>query len=224
MDLNWWLHTDAGLLARIAIGAAFFLILAIVDLLHRGRNATRWREYLFLLVCAAVAMAYGFVNDYLSSSVSWEYFYFGKGLDQQLGPHVPPEMNRLRWEACKIGLKATWSVGLLIGVALLIANNPRRGRPQLPYSGLLNRLVGVLIVTACFAAVGALLGSRGWLNWTSHDFSALWREDLFRPRTFATVYGMNLGGYAGGVVGTILATISFARGRRSSEDSEKIEQ
>lgn len=213
MSWNWWAHTDSGLLARVAIGAMFFVFLATVDLLRRGRKATRWREYLFLLACAAAAMGYGWVNDRIASSISWEYFYYGKGLDQRLGSRVPPDMRALQWEACKIGLKATWSVGLVVGVALLIANNPRKGRPQLPWTELGRMVVVVFVTCALFAAVGAGMGSRGLLNWTSHDISALWRDDLFRPRQFSTAYGMNLGGYVGGVVGTILVTARIVRRR-----------
>ena len=71
--LNWWLNSDSGLLARIGIGAAIFLTLAIVDLIRRGRRATRWREYLFLLAAAAYPVAHGVINDRIASSISWEY-------------------------------------------------------------------------------------------------------------------------------------------------------
>jgi len=211
--LNWWLNSDSGLLARIGIGAAIFLTLAIVDLIRRGRRATRWREYLFLLVACGFSMAYGVVNDRVAASISWEYFYYGKGLDQQLGPHVPPVPAALQRAACKVGLKATWSVGLLIGVALLLANNPRPGQPQLAYRRLLNVLPIILLTAACFAAIGAWIGSHGWLAWTSADLRALLRDDLFRPHRFLAVHGMNLGGYAGGAMATLVAVFWVRRTR-----------
>lgn len=212
--LNWWLHSDAGLLARIGIGAAIFATLALIDLARNGRRATRWREYLFLLTACAMAMAYGVVNDRIASGISWEYFYFGKGLDQQLGLHVPPDPAAVHWAACKVGLKATWSVGLLIGVALLLANNPKPGVRQLPYRSLMKFLLIALFVAGCFAAIGAALGSRGWLGWTSADLRAISRDDLFRPRRFQMVYGMNLGGYVGGAVATVFSVLSIRRSRR----------
>ncbi|HEY2589151.1 MAG TPA: hypothetical protein VGI81_25635, partial [Tepidisphaeraceae bacterium] len=212
-SLHWWLNTDSGLLARIGIGASIFAALAIVDLVRRGREATRWREYLFLLVAALFGMAYGVINDRVASGVSWEYFYYGKGLDEQLGPQVPPDPAALRWAACKVGLKATWSVGLVIGVALLIANNPRKGRPQLPYRTLMQLLPIILLAAALFALIGAIVGSRGWLVWTSADLRALLRENLFRPHRFLTVHGMNLGGYVGGALATVGAVAWILRQR-----------
>jgi hypothetical protein len=211
--LNWWLHSDAGLLARIGIGAAIFLLLAVVDLVRRGRRATRWREYLFLLAACGFGMAYGVINDRIASSISWEYFYYGKGLDEQLGPHVPPDPAALRWAACKVGLKATWTVGLVVGVVLLLANNPKPGRPQLGYQTLLGILPIIFLVAACFAVIGGIIGSRGWLVWTSADLRGLLRENLFRPRRFLAVHGMNLGGYVGGVIATFIAAVRIRRRR-----------
>lgn len=216
--LNWWLHSDAGLLARIAIGAGIFAILAVIDLRRHGRGATRWREYLFLLTACGLALAYGVINDRIASSISWEYFYFGKGLDQELGPHVPPDPAALHWAACKVGLKATWSVGLLIGVSLLLANNPKPRRRQLPYRSLLQSLLIILLVSALFAVIGAWAGSHGWLSWTSTDLRDLERDNLFRPPRFLAVYGMNLGGYVGGAVATALSVVFVLRMRTVQVD------
>lgn len=213
-SLNWWLKSDAGLLARIGIGAAFFVILALVDLARHGKQATRWREYAFLLAATACGMAYGVINDRVASAISWEYFYYGKGLDAQLGLQVPPDPAALHWAACEVGLKATWTAGLIIGVALLIANNPRKGRPQLPYRTLLKILPVVLLVTTGFAVVGAEVGSREWLAWMSADLRAILQDDLFRPRRFLAVLGMNLGGYVGGAIATAGAIVWIERRRR----------
>ena len=57
-----------------------------MDLVNKGRNATRWREYGFLALCVAVAIVYGIVNDQITSRISWEYFYYGKDLAPILGP------------------------------------------------------------------------------------------------------------------------------------------
>src|SRR5947209_7059256 len=47
--LDWFLHSTAALWMRIGIGAFIFACLAAVDVHRNGRQATRWREYLFLL-------------------------------------------------------------------------------------------------------------------------------------------------------------------------------
>lgn len=211
---DWWLWTDAGLATRVAIGAGIFAVLAGVDLWRNGRRATRWREYLFLLAAVILAMAYGLANDYIASGISWEYFYYGKGLDHVLGPHVPPDPAALARSACAVGLRATWSAGLIVGVVLLIANNPRPGRPQLPYRKLLILLPAIFAGAAVIAVLGAWVGAMGWLAWTNADIGSLVRENLFRPKRFMSVYGLNLGGYAGGLLATVAAAIYIRRHRR----------
>lgn len=211
--LNWLLKSDAGLLVRVAAGVSIFLLLAIMDFRRHGRSATRWREYLFLLIAALAAMLYGLLSDFLAASISWEYFYYGKGLEAQLGPHVPPDANALALEACKVGLKASWSVGLIAAVALLLANNPRPSRKRLPFQRLFSLLIFIFLTTAAFAGIGAYFGSRGYLNWTSADIAGIWRDQLFRPKRFCTVYGMNLGAYAGAFFGTVISVIQVIRQR-----------
>src|SRR5947209_8779648 len=132
-DLRWWLTSDAAMGIRVTIGVAIFAILAVTDYRRRRSAATRWREYLFLCGAVAVALFYGVINDRITSSISWEYFYYGKGLDERLGPQTPPARAALHREACKIAAKASWSAGLIVGVLLLLANNPRNARPQLSY-------------------------------------------------------------------------------------------
>jgi hypothetical protein len=210
---DWITKTDAGLLARISAGASIFLLLALIDLARHGRAATRWREYTFLVACVAVALVYGVINDQVTSRISWEYYAFGKGLAPVLG-NLPPDPRRLSWEAAKVGLKATWTVGLLIGVACLLANNPKRDLPQLPLPRLFGRVPMVLAcAVACAAALG-VAGWRGYLSAWSDDFRQMVRHDEFRPYRFMAVYGIHLGGYVGGAIGTVIAVISVRRARR----------
>src|SRR5262249_2425290 len=144
--MHWLIHTDAGLLTRITIGVIIFACLAIVDLRRNGRQATRWREYLFLLACVSAGLVYGFVNDQVTCTISPEYFLYGKGLADVIGSDASPMV--FRWEAAKIGMKATWSAGLLIGVAMLIANNPSKRLGQLTMKKLLKFLPWPLITAA----------------------------------------------------------------------------
>ncbi|HEX2972562.1 MAG TPA: hypothetical protein VHP11_09525 [Tepidisphaeraceae bacterium] len=210
---HWWLTTDAGLAARVALGVLFFATLALVDLLRHGQNAHRWREYLFLLVCALAAMLYGLINDQITATISWEYFYYGKGLDQVLGPQTPPNLAQLHGHVAKIGLKASWTVGLIAGVAMLLANNPRKDRPQLPYRTLLRLLPLILTAAILAGVVLGLVGRAGGLAWCSADFPDLIRQDLFRPYRLMTVFGIHLGAYVGGLLGTLMVVALILRRR-----------
>lgn len=211
--LDWIIHSDGGLLMRIGAGAMIFAMLAIVDLRKNGRSARRWREYSFLLACVAVALAYGIINDQLTVGLSWEYFYYGKQLDALLGPQTPPDDWPLRWAAAKVGMMATWSAGLIIGVALLFANNPRPNRPPLPFSRLYRLLPLMLMIPAIVACLMGIAGYFGYLNFFNSDFAMLIEHDLWRPRRFITVYSIHLGGYVGGLLATILAVILIRRSR-----------
>jgi hypothetical protein len=202
---HWLAHTDAGLATRIGAGGVIFLVLAIVDLRKNGKQATRWREYLFLLACAAAAMVYGVVNDQITSRISWEYFYFGKGLDAVLGPVLLPDAGRLHYEAIKVGMKATWTVGLIIGVALLLANNPLGNRPRLSHGRLCSALAIIFGITVIFAVGFGVAGYFGVPAHFSDDFRQMIAHDEFRPYRFICVFGVHLGGYVGGLVGCVVA-------------------
>ena len=207
---QWLWHTDTGLLARVAVGVAFFLVLAVWELRRRGREAQRWREYLFLAVATLSAMAYGAINDQVTVTISWEYFYFGKELAGQTD-YRQPEESWLRWEAAKIGVKATWTAGLLIGVAVLIANNPRKGTPRLGYRRL---YLLIFLVFGIAGAGGLLLGLAGYLGALNGLFREVAAEELLRPRRFLSVWGAHLGGYIGGTIGTALAIWHVLKTRR----------
>ena len=101
-------------------------------------------------------------------------------------------------QALRIGAAATWWAGLIIGAAMLIANNPSRSGPQLPYARLVARLPIVLAITAITAAIFGFAGYEYFLNGISADFQNLAETNLWRPHRFMTVYGIHLGGYVGG--------------------------
>ena len=203
--MYWLLHTSAGLRLRIIVGVTILALLAIDDLRRRGRSATRWREYAVLAVCVAVALLYGIINDQITVTISWEYFYYGKELDRVLGPAVPPDMAALRWGAAKVGMMATWSAGLIFGVALLLANNPMRSLPRMGYRRLLRIGLPIMVLSAVVCGVvGGIAGYHGWLTWCSDDFADLVQMNMYRPYHFMCTWGVHLGGYVGGLIGTIV--------------------
>lgn len=211
LDWHWWLNSDGGLAARIGIGVTIFACLAAVDWRRNGREARRWREYVFVLAAVAAAMGYSLVNDQVTATISWEYFYYGKELDAQLGPQTPPDQWALRVAVAKVGLKATWTAGLLFGVALLVANNPSKKRAQLPYTRLYRLLPMALLMAGAGAILLGIAGYLGWLGWCNRDFSSI---EIFRPFRFMCVFGVHLGGYIGGLVAMVIAIIWIIRQRR----------
>jgi hypothetical protein len=203
--LKWLIHTDSGLLARILIGSAIFVVLAAVDLQQHGKSATRWREYGVLSLAVLAALVYGAINDQLTVTISPEYFLYGKELSKSLGDNPP--MPQLRWEAAKVGLKATWSAGLIFGVALLLANNPYRSLPRLRNRQLILYLPMILLSAATFAVVGGWLGYHGYLTQLDSDFQDMLSANLYRPMRFMCTWGVHLGAYVGGLAGTIMAIL-----------------
>jgi hypothetical protein len=220
MTLDFW-KFNHWLPARIAAGVLILAVLAIWDWRKRGLAATRWREYSLLLFTIAAAMIYGIVNDQITSRISWEYFYYGKELDEILGPQTPPDSWRLSLQAARIGMMATWSAGAVIGVAILIANNPRRTLPQLSYPILLRLLPMIAIITIAFAILGGVLGYFGLLTPLQQDFGDMVAEDLWRPRRFMCTWGIHLGGYVGGVIAILWSVYRIHLLRRYTVDHGK---
>jgi len=211
---HWWIDSNAGLTARVAVGVAILATLAVVDIYRHGKAAQRWCEYDFLAATCLVAMLYGAINDQITSRISWEYFFYGKELYKVMGDAVPPDAGQLHWEAAKVGMKASWSAGLILGVAMLLANNPRKSRTRLRNRQLLLMLPLILVVVIICAAIFGIVGYCGGLNWISPDFTELWQTNLWSPRRFMCTWGIHLGGYVGGVLGTALVVWRIVRRRR----------
>jgi len=207
---------------RFTFGIVVLVALALLDLREKGRQATRWREYAFLALCAAVAMVYGILNDQITSRISWEYFYYGKELYPILGPQTPPDSTALSLQALKIGATATWWAGLIIGAAMLIANNPSRRGPQLPYRRLIAKLPMILLITVLCAIFFGFAGGQYYLNDISPDFKNIADTNLWRPHRFMAVYGIHLGGYIGGALAAIYGATRVHHERRSLDRSSEL--
>ncbi len=117
------------------------------------------------------------------------------------------------------------SVGLIVGVLLLIANNPRKKRPQLPY-GTLYRFVPLLLVSAALAAVaGGAIGNAGMLTWVFDGFADAETADILRRQSFMTAWGAHMGAYVGGALAalTSVAMVVVFRKRLSNATKTKNE-
>ena len=194
----WW--TDWGLLVRIGLGVVVFVGLAAADLARRGREATRWKEYLFLASATAAAMAYGLANDMITVTISPEYFLHHEGL--------PLETPNVRALAAVVALKATWSVGLVLGVAMLLANNPSKRWPQLPYRRMYPKLLCPFLAAGALALLG---GASAWCGWFDGPLGII---DAANSGPIFCVYYAHLGAYLGGLAGGIAAVVAIRRQRR----------
>jgi hypothetical protein len=108
---------------------------------------------------------------------------------------------------------ASWSAGLFIGLALLVANNPKTGLPQLGYRELARMLAMPLLCSAAFAVSGAVAGlacAPAVAARLGLDYLGL--ED---PRAFVVVSGIHAGSYLGGLVGAVSAFVVIRRRRKS---------
>lgn len=208
-----WLTSDTSLAIRASLGIAIFATLAIVDYRRNRERATRWREYAFLAICVAFAIVYGIANDLVTSRISVEYFLYFKGAADRVAAEVAahPELHRgaLDLQAIRIGTLATWSVGLIVGAAILVTNTVGQ-RPRLRMRRLL-RVLPIVVLTAVPCAIAL-----GWLGWTDRLpwIRANFDEPSLRPANLRCVYAIHLGGYAGGGIGLLLAIARVATLRR----------
>ncbi|HET6429345.1 MAG TPA: hypothetical protein VFJ30_13095 [Phycisphaerae bacterium] len=196
--LRWLWTTDGGLAVRIAIGGAILAALAVADLRRNRRRATRWKEYAFLLAGTAAAMAYALANDMVTVTISPLYFQVHEGLEA-----MP---DSIRAVAAGVALKGAWSAGLILSVAMLIANNPRKGSPRLPQRRMYVKFAWPLAGAVAMSAALGVMAQAGWLGGAGVADGQL--------RRFLIVARIHLGVYIGGAVGTVAAVVAILRERR----------
>jgi hypothetical protein len=189
----------------VAFAAVAVLVgLAARDVARDGRDTRRAKEYAFLLATTFAAVAYGVLHDQLTVTLSPEYFLEGKGLAADPRP--------LRWAVALLAVRASWWIGLALGAAFLIANNPRRsGRPpQLPYAEL-GRLAAFPLVAACVGAAAGAVNATDPLG-LGPSLQSLVPHD--RARAFLLVWGVHTGSYAGAVLGATYSVVLIVVRRR----------
>lgn len=157
-------------------------------------------------VGALVAGSYGVVHDQITYTLSEEYYTRFKFLQfVQLDPG-----NRPRWFATKIGLAASWWVGLITG--WVIARLARRITPR-PEAR--RAIAWGFAIAFGTAALGAIAGW-AWSSLRPVPPDGPWREfaELRGVRDFAAFRGVGCihnGSYLGGAVGMVLAALRVRR-------------
>ena len=162
---------------------------------RRHRKLSRLREYAFLFATAAASVAYAVVHDVFTFALAPEYFFVLKDV---AGDSFFPNVV---WLAARAG----WTVGLAIGLGLLIANNPGKRR-QRSYRQLA-RCVRFPLLWSLAAAFGGGLYARYILP------NALDAWGLEEPLAVVTVWGVHIGSYVGGLIGLAHACFHVVRAR-----------
>jgi hypothetical protein len=107
-DVSFWM--------RAAALVALMGCVAAVDLWCRRDRARRWKEYLFILATGCAGAVFGAMTDLITSSISPEYFIFGKELPEE----------GLCANAMLLGLQAGFSAGIIAGALCLFVGMRKR--------------------------------------------------------------------------------------------------
>lgn len=173
-------------------------------LLRRLRDGVK--EYLFLATTTAAAVLYAILHDHITATISPEYFLYGKGLLDDPRP--------FRLAVTILAAKASYSTGLLAGLALLLANNPMGGMPRLEYA----RLLRIASVPVAAAFLLALLGAAIVPWYPSAALEHAIRDSM--GLRFVLVWAIHLGSYVGAVAGTLVGVVVVYRARREMAQLE----
>jgi len=200
------LPASGSFLPRLALLVLVLLLAALLELLLRGRRASRYREYSFLLAMGAFGAAVGAAIDGATSALSPEYFILGKGLSSGAS---------LRGEALRLGAHAGFAAGCALSGTLLLLNRPRAELPAVPLSHLARNCGLIALAAIAGAGVLAAITSAFSLDLPfdpGHDLADSPR------RRFALAWWTHLGAYLGALAGLLAQGRALRAARRASVD------
>ena len=179
------------------------IAVSFVDLYQKGDQATKFREYGFIIITGIVGAMIGFGNDFITSSISPEYFILGKGLLQ--GPD-------LTMRAGLFGLRVGFSAGVIGGAVCLYASRRKSSYPPTKYSCLLRLLwMPVTGAIACGVAFPLAFSKFDPARFSTQLETLL---DAGKISRFRQVWWTHLGLYAGLVIGLTAMLFRAAKERR----------
>ena len=91
--------------------------MGIVDVVRNPRDPKRAKEYLFIASVTFIASVYGVFRDYITFSISREYFVIAQDLGTEISFNPDIVVHAIR---------STYWVGILIGVVFSFTNNPNQ--------------------------------------------------------------------------------------------------
>lgn len=186
---------------RMGLLVVLLCLVAGLEWLFRRSQATRWREYLFLLGVLAGGAAFGIAVDQVTSRISLEYFLHAKAL--------PPD--QFGWELVNLGAKAGITASAFAGGAFLIANSFGKQSKPVRYRILLGNLRYPILGATLAAAVLGLV----FYGLVPNEFLGRYQEILLEEELapFRIVVGAHYGLYLGGVIGTVVGVGRIRRAR-----------
>jgi hypothetical protein len=197
---------------RFEYRVGFLLVLlgtvALIDFVRKRAEATKWREYGFLVLCGTGGAVLGALNDWVTSSISPYYFILGKGLAGGEG---------IRWRAAILGSHAGFFAGAIVAAAYLYTNNPKPRRRRLTYRRLFVQLWKPAVGAALFGCLIPLccrsldpLGYGRMLDGGIEDSDIRW---------FVMVWWIHTGLYLGLAVGTVWGALTIRQQRKGQSAS-----
>lgn len=194
---------------RVALLLLLMAVVASIDWYRHGQRATRPREYGFVVLSGLVGGVFGFLNDLITSSISPEYFIYGKGLAAGDG---------LTWRAGELGIKAGLAAGAIAGAVCVYGATRRCARPALSF----RTLLGFLWRPVALAPATAILLAVACSGFDPLGFSAELDGvlDPHETRWFLTVWWVHLGLYVGLAASVGWIVVDIIRKRRATPGSD----
>ena len=186
----------------MAVLVALMLAAASIDLVRRGTEATRWKEYAFVLAAGLIAGIFGLANNLVTSSISPEYFIFGKA--------VPTES--ISRGAALLGLKAGFVVGIFSGGLCVYVATRKSAYPPFSLRNLMLLSWRPFVIAVTFAVLLPLMfGKLDPLG-----FEAKLNPPLKASQVsgFVRVWWIHLGVYVGLMIGVLWVIFDVAGIRR----------
>jgi hypothetical protein len=200
-DIPFWI--------RISALVALMAVVAGADLWYSRGRSTRWKEYLFILLMGCAAAVFGSLTDFVTSSISPEYFIFCKEL--------PAE--GIRWNAMMLGLQAGFSAGAIAGALCLFIGTRKRAEANISSLSIAMLAWRPILLAVIFGAVIPL--TCGWFD--PFDFVEHFSRPLGpdRAKSLLTVWHVHLGVYLGLGAGLVwmIATIHRLSAKASALSS-----
>jgi len=173
---------------------------------------------LIVLVATVVASIYGVGHDQVTYSISPEYYTKFKFIQFNLADSAAAQhMTQPRSAVVLTGVKATWWMGVLIGVVLgLVAFIFPDADSMFSYA--LRALGLVLLVTIVAGVVGGFYGQ----HMLAKEGVSWWMPADLRDRTaYITVGSIHNFSYVGGMVGLLVGIVFLVLRKRLISDRRR---